>query len=63
MAQLLTWLTNVFNRVILAQDLRVVRWQPQRSTHEVKGERLVQSDLAIARFRKHLRRRLPVVAS
>ena len=61
-AQLLSWLTNALNRVILGQDLRVVKWQPQRSTHEVKGERLVQSDLAIAQFRKHLRRRLPVVA-
>jgi len=61
-AQLLSWLSNVFNRVILGQDLRVVRWQPQRSTHDVKDERLVQSDLAIARFRKHLRRHLPVVA-
>ena len=47
----------------------MVRTQPQSSTHDVKDERLVQSDLPIAQYRKHLRqqlgasaaRRLPVV--
>lgn len=67
LAQLVSRVSNAFNRVILAQDLRVVKWQPQASTHDQKGERLVQSDLPIAQFRKHLRGRLggrlPVLAA
>ncbi len=61
LAQLLSRLSNLFNRVVIGQDIRVVKTQPQTSTHEVKDERLVQSDLPIAQFRKELRRRLPVV--
>ena len=54
---------NQFNKIILGQDIRVVRSQPQAPTHELKDERLVQSDLAIALFRKELRRRLKVVSA
>ena len=71
LARLLSRLTNLLNRLIIGQDVRVVRTQSQGSTHDIKDERLVQSDLPIAQFRKHLRqqlgaaaaRRLPVVTA
>lgn len=63
LAQLLSRLTNVLNRVILNQDARVVISQPQASTTEARDERLVQADLPIAQFRKEVRRRLRGVAS
>lgn len=61
LAQLLSRFTNVFNRVILKQDARVVMSQPQEPTSEVKDERLVQADLPILQFRKAVRLRLRVV--
>lgn len=61
LAQLLSRFTNVLNRVILNQDVRVVLSQPQAPTTEVRDERLVQADLPIAQFRKEVRRRLRVI--
>lgn len=61
LAALWSVLSNLLNRVILGQDARVVMSQPQAPTTEVRDERLVQSDLPIAQFRKEVRRRLRVV--
>jgi len=62
LAPLVSRLTNMFNRIILRQDARVVMSQPQVPTTDIRDERLVQADLPIAQFRKEVRRRLRVVA-
>ena len=56
-ATLAASLSSLFSRVVLGQDLRVVETQPPGPTAEIRDEKLVQSDLAIARFRQEVLRR------
>jgi phenylpropionate dioxygenase-like ring-hydroxylating dioxygenase large terminal subunit len=57
LARFVARVTNIANRWILGQDLRVVHTQPPESTAGLRDEKLVQSDLSIAQFRKELVRR------
>lgn len=57
LATALSALMNVFNRRVLAQDMRVVATQPPGPTVDIHDERLVQADLPIAQFRKEVARR------
>jgi len=56
-AGLVARLTNLANRYILGQDLRVIHSQPPGCTADARAEKLVQADLPIAQFRKELVRR------
>ena len=56
-AWLMAKITNVANRWILGQDLRVIHSQPAGDTANERDEKLVQADLPIAQFRKEIRRR------
>ena len=49
--------TNLANRWILGQDLRVIHSQPPECTARNRTEKLVQADLPIAQFRRELVRR------
>ncbi|MEM9455317.1 MAG: aromatic ring-hydroxylating dioxygenase subunit alpha [Myxococcota bacterium] len=48
---------DLFNRVVVRQDTRVVATQPPGETTQAHDERLVQADLPIAQFRKEVARR------
>lgn len=57
LSRLAARIVDLFNRVIVRQDLRVIQTQPTGSHEAHRQERLVQSDLAIAHFRRELTRR------
>ncbi|MEX1365817.1 MAG: aromatic ring-hydroxylating dioxygenase subunit alpha [Nannocystaceae bacterium] len=58
LARVVATLMNLFNRIVIRQDLRVVATQPPGPTTEIRDERLVQADLPIARFRQEIARRM-----